>query len=266
MTIEAIDFGRLYRDHLATTTRTRKDASAWDSRAAGMASKALRSRYAAEFVARMDLSGAATLLDVGCGPGTIGLAVADRLQRVVGLDYSAAMLDAMHDKAAEMGLSNVETLHRAWEDDWSDVPECDIVVASRSTTVEDIVTALERLHAKARLRVYLTHLVGGHFTDPAIQAVIGRRQPSVPDYIYLVNILHRMGIHPRLDYIAHENRLADAVDFDDFARRVAWSLGDLSLDETERLRTWYQRATPAQRQGEPMRWAFISWEKTPCHR
>ena len=40
MTIEAIDFGRLYRDHLATTTRTRKDASAWDSRAAGMATVA----------------------------------------------------------------------------------------------------------------------------------------------------------------------------------------------------------------------------------
>ena len=101
-------------------------------------------------------------------------------------DYSNAMLGAMRDKAAEMQLTHVETLHRAWEDDWSDVPTCDIVVASRSTTVEDIATALERLHAKARLRVYLTHLVGGHFTDPAIQAVIGRRVPSVPDYICLL--------------------------------------------------------------------------------
>lgn len=264
MTIEAIDFGRLYRDHLATTTRTRKTASAWYSRAAGMASKALRSRYADEFVARMDLQGATSLLDVGCGPGTIGLAVADQLQRVVGLDYSSAMLDAMRDKAVEMHLTNVETLHRAWEDDWSDAPECDIVVASRSTTVEDMATALGKLNAKARLRVYLTHLVGGHFTDPAIQAAMGRRVPSVPDYIYLVNILHSMGIHPRLDYIAHENRLADAVDFDDFAHRVAWSVGDLDADELARLRAWYERSTPQQRQGEPMRWAFISWEKTPC--
>ncbi|MGP1692964.1 MAG: methyltransferase domain-containing protein, partial [Giesbergeria sp.] len=255
MTIEAIDFGRLYRDHLATTLRTRKTASAWDSRAVGMASKALHSCYANEFVARMNLQGATSLLDVGCGPGTIGLAVANQLQRVVGLDYSSAMLEAMRDKAAEMHLTNVETLHRAWEDDWSDVPECDIVVASRSTTVEDIATALELLHAKAHLRVYLTHLVGGHFTDPAIQAVIGRRVPSVPDYIYLLNILHRMGIHPRLDYIAHENRLADAVDFDDFARRVAWSVGDLETDELERLRTWYERATPQERMGTPMRWA-----------
>ena len=189
----------MYRQHLARAERTRKDASAWDSRAAGMASKALRSRYAEDFVARMDLRGATSLLDVGCGPGTIGLAVAGQLQRVVGLDYSAAMLDAMRAKAAEMNLSNVETLHCAWEDDWSHVPECDIVVASRSTNVEDIAGALDRLHAKARLRVYLTHLVGGHFTDPAIQAVIGRSVPSVPDYIYLLNLLHHKGIHPRLD-------------------------------------------------------------------
>ena len=260
-TLASIDFALLYREHLARAERTRKDASAWDSRAAGMASKALRSRYASEFVARMDLRGAQSLLDVGCGPGTIGLAVAGQLQCVVGLDYSAAMLDAMRAKAAEMNLANVETLHRAWEDDWGDVPACDIVVASRSTNVEDIAGALARVHAKARLRVYLTHLVGGHFIDPAIQAVIGRSVPSVPDYIYLVNILHRMGIHPRLDYIAHENRLADAVDFDDFARRVAWSVGELDATETERLRTWYERTTPQERQGQPMRWAFISWEK-----
>ena len=143
------------------------------------------------------------------------------------------------------------------------MPECDIVVASRSTNVQVIAGALERVHAKARLRVYLTHLVGGHFTDPAIQAVIGRSVPSVPDYIYLVNLLHRMGIHLGLDCIAQENRLAGAVDFGDFARRVAWSAGELDSGETERLRIWYGRASPQQRQGEPMRWAFISWEKQP---
>ncbi len=32
MTIEAIDFGRLYRDHLAMSARTRKGAGAWDAR------------------------------------------------------------------------------------------------------------------------------------------------------------------------------------------------------------------------------------------
>lgn len=264
MTIEAIDFARLYRDHLAMAARTRKTASAWDARAAGMAARALRSHYADAFVARMDLTDARSLLDVGCGPGTIALAVAGRLRQVVGLDYSRAMLDAMQTQAAARGLANVQTLHRAWEDDWSDVPACDIVVASRSTQVEDIADALARLHAKARRRVYLTHLVGGHFTDLAIQDAIGRRLPSVPDYIYVVNVLHRMGVHPQLSYLTQDSRLADAQDFEEFARRVAWSVGELNVVETTRLHDWYERATPAQRAGEPMRWALISWEKAPC--
>lgn len=264
MTIEAIDFGRLYRDHLAMTTRPRKNAADWDARAPGMASKALRSHYAQEFVARMDLDGAATLLDVGCGPGTIGLAVAHRLQHVIGLDYSAAMVEAMRAKADEAGLAHVQTVQRAWEDDWSDLPPCDIVVASRSTTVPDIAAALAKLHAQARRRVYLTHLVGGHFIDPRIQEAIGRRIPSMPDYIYLLNILHRMGIHPWLDYIHNENRLADASDFEDFAGRVAWSTGGLSDVETARLRDWYEHTPPGEREGAPMHWAFIAWEKAPC--
>ena len=64
-TFDQIDFAGMYRAHLARAERTRKDASAWDSRAAGMASKALRSRYAEEFVARMDLRGATSLLHRG---------------------------------------------------------------------------------------------------------------------------------------------------------------------------------------------------------
>lgn len=261
MTLDTIDFGAHYRAHLASAQRTRKSPGAWDSRAASMASKMQRSPYVADFIARMDLSGAQSLLDVGCGPGTIGLAVADQLQRVIGLDYSPAMLRAMQDQAQTLGFRHVETRLRAWEDDWTDIPACDIVVASRSSLVDDIVDALAKLHAKARQRVYLTHLVGGHFTDPVIQDVVGRRVPSVPDYIYLVNVLHQMGIHPRIDYIAHDNRLAGAVDFEDYAARVSWSMGALTEPELARLRTWYAQATPQERLGSPMRWAFLSWDK-----
>ncbi|MDO4723978.1 MAG: class I SAM-dependent methyltransferase [Comamonadaceae bacterium] len=264
MTIEAIDFGRLYQSHLAQCGRPRKSAQEWDSRAAGMAAKALRSGYTEHFVAAMNLRGAQSLLDVGCGPGTIGLAVAERLQRVIGLDYSSAMLQAMRQQAAARGLRQVQTLQLAWEDDWSAVPQCDIVVASRSTNVEDIAAALAKLHDKARLRVYLTHLVGGHFTDAALYHAMGRKPPpSAPDYIYLLNILHRMGIHPRLDYICQHNRLAETSDAEDFVRRVAWSAGALEEAEAAALRAWYAQATPEQRAGPPMRWALISWDKPP---
>lgn len=263
MTIAEIDFGRLYREHHAAANRNPKPASAWDARAADMSRKAGTSPYVDAFIRRMDLTGVHTLLDVGCGPGTICLPLADRLQRVVGLDFSRRMLDGLLDNAARLGCSNVEALHLSWEDDWSAVPACDVVVASRSTAVADMEAALHKLNDKARRRVYLTCLVGGRFIDRAVVDVVGRDAPAFPDYIYAVNILYRMGIHPRVDYIEQEGRLAGAGDFDEFARRVAWALGDLSGEEQDRLRTWYERAAPAPDVARaPMRWAFIAWEKS----
>ena len=262
MTIDAVDFGRLYRDHLAACARPPKTARAWDGRAGKLSRGLKQSAYGEEFVARMDLDGATTLLDVGCGPGTIGLRLADRLERVYGLDFSRTMQDQLLANTAAAGCSNVEALHLAWEDDWAAVPECDLVVASRSTQVADMGAALAKLHAKARRRVYLTHRAGNRSLLPEVLALLGRRMLPPPDYIYIVNILHAMGIQPRLDYIEGDGSPEVAVDADDFVRSVAWSLGDLAADDATRLRDWYERVRPESAfVPSPLRWAFISWEK-----
>jgi len=264
LTIDAIDFGRLYRDHLAACARPPKTPRAWDGRAGKLSRGLKQSAYGEEFVARMDLDGASTLLDVGCGPGTVGLRLADRLVRVYGLDFSRTMLDQMLANAAAAGVANVEALHLAWEDDWSAVPECDIVVASRSTQVADMAAALGKLHAKARQRVYLTHRAGNRSLLPEILVLLGRRPLPPPDYIYIVNILHAMGVQPRLDYIEGDGRPELATDIDDFVRSVAWSLSELTAEEDARLRDWYERVRPASAfVPSPLRWAFISWEKRP---
>lgn len=199
--IQDIDFGDLYRRHMAAVGRP-KPASVWDARAQGMTLPPADTGYTAEFVRRMDLSGCESLLDVGCGPGHIALAVADRLQAVYGLDYSPRMLELFQSHAQAQGLSGVRTILRSWDDDWGDVPECDIVVASRSTAVRDMADALSKLHSKARKRVYLTSLVGGVFGQAASPSGLPiQAPPALPDYIYILNILYAMGIHARVDFI-----------------------------------------------------------------
>ncbi|MGC3872562.1 methyltransferase domain-containing protein [Halomonas sp. GXIMD04776] len=263
MTIDDIDFATLYRQHMAQSERRPKPASDWDARAESLGRKPLGGAYAETFISRMDLTGSRSLLDVGCGPGTIALLLADRLEQVIGMDYSPGMLEQLEHNAKRLGLDNVTPLLRAWEDDWRDVPVCDIVVASRSGMVADLADALAKLNAHARRRVYMTQLVGGDFLDAGLIALLGRQRTSVPDYIYTVNLLHTQGIHPRLSYIEVPSRLAGTQDFDEFAQRVSWSLGELNDDETSRLRAWYnfdpQRAAEG---GAPLRWALIEWE--PC--
>ncbi len=262
-TILDIDFGRLYREHLAASGGREKPPEAWDTRAASLSREANGSPYVDEFVRRMDFSDCTTLLDVGCGPGAIALAVAPRLTRVWGLDYSQGMLNALVENAAARGLCNVEPVLRSWDDDWSDVPACDLVVASRSTLVRDMADALARLDGKAKRRVYLTSLVGGRFVRADVLQALGRECPALPDYIYILNLLHRMGRQPRLDYIRSERRRPVASDLEALFQHVAFSLGELSAEEKERLAAWY-RADPerARLVDAPRCWAFVSWETT----
>ena len=263
MSIHQIDFGQLYREHLLAAGGREKPPERWDARAAEMKQHmAEESSYVHDFVTRMNLDGCASLLDVGCGTGAIALALAGQMKKVYGLDYSPGMLAALREGIAERGLDHVEPIQLAWEDDWRDVPVCDVVVASRSTLVMDMADALAKLDAKARRRVYLTSMAGGRFLDVEIAELLGRAQPPLPDYIYIINLLYRMGRHPRLDYIENDNRLAGADNADDFVRKVASVAGGLSADESDRLRAWYA-ADPqrGQRGGSPFRWAFIGWEK-----
>jgi len=163
--------------------------------------------------------------------------------------------------AAERDVDHIMPLQRSWEDDWADVPACDIAVASRSTAVRDLEAALKKLDAYAARRVYLTSKVGGYFIDPEIAAVIDRHLDPVPDYIYAVNILYQMGRQPRVDFIDNDHRPTDCETAEEFVRRVSFSLGSVSAAEQKRLAGWFREDPDrARASGKPFRWAFIAWD------
>lgn len=261
MTIDGIDYFALYENHVRREGYGPKPPSAWDERAAGYGRQGALSRYVDDFIDRLDLAGARTLLDVGCGPGTLALPLAARLRRITAIDYSPRMLAALQERATAAGITNVDTLLCSWDDDWSDVPVCDIAIASRSMTSTDLRSALEKLTSRARLRACLTYLVGGRFVDPEILELAGTPGRRIPDHVIVVGALRQLGFDPRLDYIDTPGRLAGTTDFEEFARRLSWHTGPLDDAALARLQHWYEadpvRATAG---GRPVRWAFISWE------
>lgn len=260
MGIDAIDFGQLYREHLAAAGRSGKTAAQWDARAAKAKDALAHSDYVEAFLARMDLSDCRSVLDVGCGSGALALPLAQRLERVVALDFSAGMLGALRENAKARGIGNIDARLCAWEDDWRDVPVCDIAIASRSTQVADLAAALVRLNAKAAKRVYLTQRVGNQRLDARIPQLLGRNPVGAPDYIYAINILHAMGIHPRLDYI-QSGEPEPVRDFGQLLRLVNWSLGELDEEESRRLRSWFDQIADTDPVLLPARrWAFIGWD------
>jgi len=259
MNVCDIDFAERYREHMRRQNRTAKPPEHWDARAAKLGRGAFDSAYVQAFLARMNLDGCATLLDVGCGPGTIALSAAPRLEHVYGLDYSAGMLAAFADNARARGLTGVTPILLGWDDDWAAVPVCDIVVASRSTAVPDLEAAVLKLQSKARVRVYLTYPADGHFVPADIRKAIGRAGFALPDYLCVVGVLHQLGLKPTLDYLPAENRFASCTDFDDFEKKVGQSVGPLSSEESRRLRAYYD-AKGDRLAEEPTRWALFAWD------
>lgn len=259
--LDDLDFAAMYRREIREQALVPKGADEWDGRAGGYGAHPSHGGYVDDFIARMRLDGARSVLDVGCGPGTLALPLAARVDEVVALDHSPRMLEALRERARERGIGNVRPMLRAWEDDWHDVPVCDIAIASRSTLVADLDAALHKLARHARRQVCLTYPVGGGFVDPAILAAAGVELPRVPDHLLLLGMLHRMGIVARVDLLHTRSRLAGCADFDDFARRLAWTTGPLDATALQRLRAWYD-ADPqrAARGGRDMVWAFVAWD------
>lgn len=58
----------------------------------------------------------ARILDIGCGTGCFALPLARKAARVVGVDFSAPMLDRLMAEAARFRIHNVQVQRMAWQE------------------------------------------------------------------------------------------------------------------------------------------------------
>ncbi len=268
MSIDDIDFNQLYKQQKSISTFKPKGVSEWNSKAKSVSKRIHKSIYNQELINLINLKGCDTFLDVGCGVGNISLLLSDKFKQIYALDFSKTMLELLNKEAKKRDINNITTINLSWEDDWNEVPKCDIVLASRSMEVEDMREALNKLNQKAKKRVYLTYKVGGSFISDDILNYIGKRIEKKPDFIYTINILYQMGIRPTLSYIKSEGKKKQQDSEDDFIKSILWSLGELSKKQIDLLREYYQKKlkNKEQKDSDYLCWAVISWEKKslPC--
>lgn len=130
----------------------------------------------------------------------------------------------------------------------------------------DLQAALLKLNRQAKLRVYTTHTVSPTFVDIRVIRAIGRTPVTLPTYIYAVNILNQLGIHPDVVFIRSPNcQSRDNMTFEQFAEGVVWSLGSLNEQELTLLRRYYDKQAA---DGLPVvpttrDWAMVSWSVVP---
>jgi SAM-dependent methyltransferase len=248
----------------------RSDNSHWNKRAVSFAQNARKSNYAEEFLRLLVPQPQWSVLDVGCGAGTLAIPLAPLVQHITAIDFSENMIALLKAQCAEQGLHNIQTSITGWEDDWdlAGIGIHDVAIASRSLVVDDLCAALMKLHNRARLRVYIASLVGDGPFDRRIFEAIGRDLDRGPDYIFVYNLLHQMGIHAEVRFVFSDSGTRVFSDIDDAVEQFHWMLDSVSAEEEVRLRDYFERHLRKTQGGwtlayqHTVRWAVISWSTT----
>lgn len=262
----------MWREERRHKSRPRRNRGEWDRRAADFASRNLDSPYTDQFLARFHWQPHWTVLDAGCGPGTLALPLARRVHRVTAVDYAAAMLAELSKEQQRQGLNNIRPVQAAWEDDWEKlaIEAHDVVIASRSLAVDDLEGALKKMDRFSKCLAIIGDRVGAGPFDPELFAALGRPFDPGPDYIYTLNILYRLGIHAKVDFIIldHERIYPDRQRAIDSLLWMIPAEEPLSPEEQHRLEEYADaRLHPkpdgrlALRRDTPSQWALIHWEK-----
>ena len=253
---DEIDFDALYKVQKARSSFGKKFAADWDKKAPSFNEGVMKSAYAQEFIDKVDFTGVSTLLDFACGAGALSVLAAKKAEQIYGYDFSPKMLEFARENAQIYGAKNVKFAQKAFEDDWSDVPECDVVFASRCLEVDDLKPVLLKLLSKTKKALYITFKVGS-FVDERILQALGRDVQKRPDFVYLLNILFQMGYLPSLSYIKAQCHGGGAKSAEEFVQKTRWMLGgELSGTEEARLAKYFNSG-----KYEPkldfMHWAFV---------
>ena len=176
-------------------------AAFWNEKAKPCAYYQRRSPYAEEFLLRSGIAPGDTVFDMGCGSGTLCLPLADDGHQVFCGDFSEKMLASVQDVIDEERITNITLRKLSFLDDWTDVPVCDLVFASRSLIDVDPRIVLPKLSAHARKRVCITLHVD--LNDGEISGFHYRGTDTISYFRSCINVIIDMGYLPRVEYMSH---------------------------------------------------------------
>jgi ubiquinone/menaquinone biosynthesis C-methylase UbiE len=200
--IEEINWNRMWieaTENASWRTRRGDMTEFWNKRARRYSESLKHNDRSMQMISKLDTDPECTVLDIGAGPGTLTIPLAKIVKHVTVVEPSSEMLACLKKNAADEGLTNITCINRKWEDaiPGADLDEYDVVIASYSLAMLDMKAALSKMNRVARRSVYLFTFAGDRAWDynELWHRLYGEEYRAAPDYIYLYNILHGMGIH-----------------------------------------------------------------------
>lgn len=245
----------------------RNGAEFWNKRAPSFADHAGKTFYPDSFIRLMNPDPSWTVLDMGCGGGTIAIPLADKVKHITAVDFSEKMIEILNTEAQRRGIENISTVHASWTDDWADygIAKYDVAIASRSLAVDDVHSAIVKLNGAARRRVIISTIVGDGPFDRQMFRAVGREHRESIDYIYFYNLLYQMGIRAGIDFILVDDSKTWETHAD-ACESMRWMFPEMTRGEDVLLKK-YMAVHLVKENGllrldykKLSKWAILSWD------
>ena len=264
---EDIDWAYFWAKKLEEKKDRKKD---WDKAAASFHKRNQRDDYQIALLNQIKLKPNDTVLDIGCGEGSITIPISKKVKSITGLDSSKEMLKLLNKRASDENISNINTVLEDIEEiKYEEIGDYDIVIASRSLNgIIPIKEILNEINKIANKYVFIT-LFGPNnwLIEKEFQEYLGNETKEFPSYLYLMHILDDLGICANIERLEIEEyrkyaSIEDAMDNGKF--RI-----DLLNDkEIEKLKIYLKKIlTKDENTGEfynkrdKADWMLLWWKK-----
>jgi len=172
----------------------------------------------------MALTPDSRVLDIGAGPGTLAIPLAEKVAHVTAVEPADGMVSVLRENIEAYGIENINCVHKDWEavDSETDLyGPYDVVFASYSLGMKDIRASIRKMMEVSSGYIYLYWFAGETSWDmhsrklwPSLHDC---EYPQGPKVDVLYNVLYGLGIHPNMkvfpfEYIQSFASLDEAVE------------------------------------------------------
>ena len=254
-------------------SQKRKKPKNWNKEAEKFAKRSKQDEYRENLFSKMRISKKDTILDLGCGEGSITIPLAEKGKKVTAVDSSSKMLEILNKKATDKNLKNIEIIKENLEEvTLEKVGKHDIVLLSRSINgIYSIKETLNNINNIAQKYVYIT-VTGPNNSKfernfyGSINKKINKLHLDSRSYSYLFNILINMKIYPNLENLEIKtNRIYDSIE--DAINNGRWNLDNLTKNEKNQLYDYLNKNLRKNENGklenpdDKSDWVLIWWKK-----
>lgn len=242
----------------------------WDKAAPGFYKRTKKEDYQIALFEKLILDKDDTVLDVGCGEGSVTIPIAKRVKKVIGLDSSPKMLEYLEKRADANDITNIETILKPIEEiKYDEIGDVDVVVCSRSLNgiipIEEVLSELDKIASKY---VFIT-IFGpeNKKIEKDFDKELGIKTEDFPDYNYFFNMLFNMGIYANIERFDLNNyreydSIEDAMDNGKF-RLDLYSDEEKELlkNYLERILTFDEKTRKYYNIKDKADWIMVWWKK-----